>query len=248
METIPQKAGNYFSTSNTQQWSWIFSVKRNGDRAGLDQYRSCLLCVCWGRERRPKGKVLVQKMFNLMSFEAGPQRTHQRGSLKCSWWKGKNGEGENKEGKQDWRKRSWKDNPQNISSPATSRATNQDCRSAKIPALGIEPTKSGLSMNHLSTNLEASGLLQDLGSPWAPSTRAPQGRQSARAWQCLWKLPLQYSCWKASRRYQPSIKQQQVQAQLVRIKTYTGGNRGTGLGFQLRHQIGLQEITPQGLG
>lgn len=85
-------------------------------------------------------------------------------------------------------------------------------------------------------------------SPWAPSTRAPQGRQSARAWQCLWKLPLQYSCWKASRRYQPSIKQQQVQAQLVRIKTYTGGNRGTGLGFQLRHQIGLQEITPQGLG
>lgn len=38
--------------------------------------------VCLQREGM-KGKVLIQSQFNLESFEAGSQRTHQTGSLKC---------------------------------------------------------------------------------------------------------------------------------------------------------------------
>lgn len=247
METIPQKAGNYFSTSNVQQWSWIFSGRQDRDRAGLDQQRSCLLCACRGREQRPKGKVLVQKMFNLVSFEAGPQRTHQRRSLKCSWWKGKNGERENKEGKPGWRKRSWKDNPQNISSPATSRATKQDCRSAQIPALGIEPTKSGLNWPTWARTWKSPGYFRTWGLLEHPALGLPKGSECSCTTVPL-EAPSAIFLLESEQTLPPSIKQQQVQAQLVRIKTYTGGNRGTGLGFQLRHQIGLQEITPQGLG
>lgn len=48
-------------------------------------------------QRQWRWKVPMWNQFNLVSFEAGPQRTHEKGSLKYYWWKGKNGETTEKE-------------------------------------------------------------------------------------------------------------------------------------------------------
>lgn len=136
--------------------------------------------------------------------------------------------------------------PQNISSLVSSQSTKWDSSFAKIPALGIE-LMNYLTEHEPGTLCAASGP----GVPFSMKCQVSQCTPRAAKCPCMTvplEAPSAYFHWKVSTYYQTSIKQQQVQAQLARIKTYTEGNRGTGLSFQLRLQIGLQEITPQSLG
>lgn len=110
-----------------------------------------------------EGKVLIQRELNLMSFEAGPQRTHEKESLKYCWWKEKNTETKNREGKRGWRKRSWKDNTENIYHHQLQRYLENSTPALQRLALGEWSLwrQRGWTVSSATTsNLEVSALLR----------------------------------------------------------------------------------------
>lgn len=176
--------------------------------------------------------VLIQNELSLCSFEASPQRTHEKGSLIYCWWKRQTWERKNREGKPGG-KWSWKDNPENSYHHQLQHDLQKRAPALHRFALGGQSLQRQIGWtvsSTTSTDLEGSVLLQDPVSPPAQRVGRPRGDPGSEAFMHNHATG-SYFCWKARGHCWTSIKEQQLQAPLVRIEAHREGKRGTALDF-----------------